>query len=106
MCMIAETNFHGRGHPGNRAGDYMMMAEPGYAYCISIQYGGHWFVWGFSRLLQLTPWGLHVTNAFRRCSSPGFESTWAECFAAEAWIYRAAIIQLIPEQSWMKMPRP
>lgn len=103
--MIAETNFHGRGHPGNRSGEYMMMAEPGFAYCISIQYGNRAFVWGFSRLLQIDPWGLHVTNAFRRCSSPSLDSAWAECFAAETWIYKPAIIQLIHEQPWMRMSR-
>lgn len=103
--MITEINFHGRGHPGNRPGEFMMLAEPGFAYCISVLVGGRAFIWCYSRMLQIDPWGLGVTNAFRRRSTPGLVSAWAECFAAEAWIYRPTVIQLIPEQDWMRVER-
>lgn len=81
----------------------MMLAEPGFAYCISVLAGGHAFIWGYSRMLQIDPWGLGVTNAFRRRSAPSLSSSWAERFAAEAWIYRPTVIQLITEQDWMRV---
>ena len=99
--MISETNFHGRGNPQNRPGEFMMLAKPGFTYCISVVIGGHAFIWGYSRMLQIDPWGLCVTNAFRRCSAPNLSNSWAECFAPMAWLYRPTVIQLIREQPWM-----
>ena len=81
----------------------MMLAVPGSVFCISVWIGGHAFNWGYSRILEIDPWGLGVTGAFRKASSLGLRSSWAECFAAEAWLFRPAIIQLIPEQDWMRV---
>lgn len=82
-----------------------MLAEPGFVYCISLVAGRQAFVWGYSRMIKIDPWGLCVTNAFRRRSSPGLDFSWAELFAAEAWIYKPTVIQLIVEQPWMSATR-
>lgn len=81
------------------------MAEPGFVYCVSIKYGSHAFVWGYTRMFLMDEWGILVSKVFRRCSSPGLTSSWAESFAADAWLYRPAVIQLIQEQPWMSAGR-
>lgn len=99
--MITESHFFGRGNPGNRNAEYLHMAEPGFVYCVSIKYGAHAFVWGYTRMFLMDEWGIQVSKVFRRCSSPAVTTSWTETVAEEAWIYRPAVVQLIQEQPWM-----
>lgn len=99
--MISESHFHGRGRPGDRDGEYMHLAEPGFVYSISLIHGKQAYVWGFSRMFLMDEWGLCVSMAFRRVSTPGLTSSWAEFFADDEWIYRPCVIQLIREEGWM-----
>lgn len=99
--MIVETNFNGRGDFQARDCEYIHLAEPGFVYCISRIVGKQAFVWGYSRMFQMDKWGMCVSKPFRRASTPGLVSSWAEFFADEEWIYRPCIIQLIREEGWM-----
>lgn len=99
--MISETNFHGRGHPGNRNGEHLHLAEPGFVFCISLTIGKQAFVWGYTRLFQMDEWGIRANKVFRRCSASALTSSWAEPVAEEALIFRPAFIQVIPEEAWM-----
>jgi hypothetical protein len=99
--------FAGRGQPPATSGDPCRIIEcsDGTVLALVVYHGRIGFVHSYCRRAMMDRWGIYCDAPFRRMSDPACSMSYAEPLQTGLFVFRAASLEIIREQDWMRQRR-
>lgn len=71
-----------------------------------VYYGRVGFVHSYCRRAIMDRWGIYCDSPYRRMSDPANTHSYAEPLKKGLFVFRAASLEIVPEQDWMQHRNP
>jgi hypothetical protein len=99
--------FPGRGQPPVTSGDNCRIIEcsEGTVLALVVYHGRLGFVHSYCRRAMMDRWGIYCDAPFRRMSDPAFSISFAVPLKKGLFVFRAASLEIVREQEWMRQRR-
>jgi hypothetical protein len=99
--------FPGRGRPSANHEDSCRLIEcaSGTVLAVIVYHRRVGFVHSYCRKALMDRWGIYCDAPFRRMSNAACTRSWAEPLKNGLFVFRAATLEIIAEQEWMRIRR-
>lgn len=95
----------GQGAVSNEVSSRIIECTRGTVLALIVFHGRVGFVHSFCRKAVMDRWEIYCYSPFTRMSNASFTRSWAEPLKKELFVFRAARLEIVPEQEWMRKKR-